>query len=217
MIERAFFFKEDKYVAFEVADDTVGSGYPLPIGDFWPGMRDAGFDADLDAVVDWGTGKVYFFKGDLYVRYDVDQDAVDPGYPLSIAGFWPGMSEAGFDSDLDAAVNWGTGKVYFFKGDQYVSYDVAADRVDPGYPLSIAEFWPGMRDAGFAANLDAALNWGNGNVYFFKGSEYVRYNVADDKVDPGYPVLIRAAWTGMREARFAAGVKAATSLTSAFM
>lgn len=33
------------------------------------------------------------------------------------------------------------GKVYFFKGDQYVRYDWATDRTDPGYPKSIAANW----------------------------------------------------------------------------
>ena len=33
-------------------------------------------------------------------------------------------------------MNWGNGKVYFFKGDEYSRYDIAADKVDAGFPSS---------------------------------------------------------------------------------
>jgi hypothetical protein len=28
---------------------------------------------------------------------------------------------------------------------------------------------------------------GNGKAYFFKGNEYVRFDITTDKADPGYP------------------------------
>ncbi|MBV5337686.1 MAG: hypothetical protein J0653_07030, partial [Deltaproteobacteria bacterium] len=46
---------------------------------------------------------------------------------------------------IDAAVNWKNGKVYFFKGNSYVRFDVKSDRTDPGYPKPINdETWPGV-------------------------------------------------------------------------
>ncbi|PEE61282.1 hemopexin repeat-containing protein [Bacillus thuringiensis] len=36
-------------------------------------------------------------------------------------------------------------KVYFFARDKYVRYDRGDDKVDDGYPLVIADFWPGMK------------------------------------------------------------------------
>jgi hypothetical protein len=159
--------------------------------------------------------RLYFFKGDRYIRYDIPTDRVDAGYPLAIAGLWPGFAEAGFVDRIDAAVNWDhvnpnfRGKAYFFRGDQYVRYDIAADAVDPGYPLPIAGSWPGFTEAGFDTNLDAALNYGNGKAYFFKGDQYLRYDIASDTVDAGYPVPIAGNWPGMGEADFGVGVKAA--------
>ena len=35
---------------------------------------------------------------------------------------------------LDTAVYYGNSKVYFFSGDQYIRYDLALGRSDPGYP-----------------------------------------------------------------------------------
>src|SRR6476469_566481 len=97
-------------------------------------------------------------------------------------------------------------KVFFFFNDQYLRYDVAADRVDPGYPLPIAENWPGMAEAGFASDLDAAVNWGNGRAYFFKGSQYLRYDMTDDHVADGYPKPLAGNWPGFAEAGWTTGI-----------
>jgi Hemopexin len=74
-----------------------------------------------------------------------------------IADEWQGMAAAGFASGLDAAVNWGDGKAYFFKGNKYLRYDIAGDKVDAGWPKLIADEWQGMAAAGFASGLDAAV------------------------------------------------------------
>ena len=60
----------------EVVPRTGGS-----IKTIWPGLP---FDRDLDAVVPWPNGKVYFFKGDQYAVVDLATDKVDPGYPRPI-------------------------------------------------------------------------------------------------------------------------------------
>lgn len=93
----------------------------------------------------------------------------------------------------------GTG-VYFFSGDEYVRYDRGDDAVSDG-PLSIADNWHGMADAEFDAGIDAAINLQAGNVYFFQGDQYVRYNLSQDRVDFG-PTAIGAQWPGMAAAGF---------------
>ena len=37
--------------------------------------------------------------------------------------------------------------------------------------------------------MDAAVTWNNRKAYFFRGSEYIRYDIATDRADPGYPAL----------------------------
>ncbi|MFJ8648940.1 hemopexin repeat-containing protein [Streptomyces sp. NPDC093546] len=150
----------------------------LGIGD-WHGLP-----RSPDAFVWWGVGKAFAFTGAEYLRYDGPSDQVDPGYPLAIGPQWPGLpTGAGGGPDwrngIDAAVNWGNGKLYLFKGDAYVRYDITADRVDPGYPVKIADRWTGV----FPANLDAVTYAGGRYAYFFRGGQYQRFDLDADHVD----------------------------------
>jgi hypothetical protein len=99
-------------------------------------------------------------------------------------------------STIDAAIEWPNGKAYFFRSSEYERYDVAKDRVDPGYPAQIAGNWPGF-PASFASGIDAGIVWPTGKAYFFKGSEYIRYDIATDRVDAGYPAPIEGNWPGL--------------------
>jgi hypothetical protein len=135
--------------------------------------------------------KAFFFKGGQYARYDVDGDKTDVGYPLAIAGNWPGLP---FTDGIDDVVLWNNGKAFFFKGSQYACYDMAGDKADDGYPLPIAGNWPGLP---FTDGIDAAVLWNNGKAFFFKGSHYARYDVAGDKTDDGYPLSIAGNWPGL--------------------
>ncbi len=38
---------------------------------------------------------------------------------------------------IDAVVHWSDGKVYFFRGDQYICYDPVTLRAEPDYPKAI--------------------------------------------------------------------------------
>ena len=188
---KAYFFKGSQYLRYDIAADKTDAGYPKPMAGNWPGFPTT-FSNKVDAFVLWGGGKAYFFKGKQYLRYDVVADHVDPGYPRPIAGNWPGM----WPEKIDAAICWpGNGKAYFFKGDQYLRYDIAGDKTDAGYPRPIAGNWPGF-PADFAAGVQAAAVWNNGKAYFFKGSQYLRYDIAADKVDAGYPKPIAGNWPG---------------------
>ena len=188
---KAYLFKGSQYVRYDAKADKADQGYPVPIAGNWPGFPPA-FQEGVDAEVVWNQQKVYFFKGNQYLRYDIAADRVDPGYPLLIAGHWPGL----WTDHIDAGVVWPNGKAYFFQGSQYIRYDIAKDRADPGYPAEIKGNWPGF-PASFAAGVDNAVVWNNGKAYFFKGSEYIRYDIAADKTDPGYPQPIAGGWRGL--------------------
>jgi len=189
---KACFFRNSQYIRFDLTNGRADPGYPKPIdGMTWPGLPWSG---DIDALVPWGNGKAYLFKGSHYVCFDIKSDRVDPGYPKPIdAVTWPGLT---WTSGIDAAVNFGNGKVYLFKGEQYVRFDIPANRVDPGYPKPIdAVTWPGLPWTG---GIDAAVSSENGKIYLFKGGHYVRLDIQTDRVEPGYPKPVdESTWPGL--------------------
>ena len=132
-------------------------------------------------------GKVYFFKGSRYVRYDWLADRVDLGYPLPLTAWnLSGDFAAGIDAALNGLGKY-AGKAYFFRGNRYVRYDWSSEKIDEG-PLSLTQ-WKLSGD--FAAGIDSALNglgkYG-GKAYFFRGKQYVRYDWSSETLDYGYPL-----------------------------
>jgi hypothetical protein len=59
--------------------------------DGWPGI----FSENIDAICAWpaGTpyaGKIYFLRGDEYIRFDIEKGCADKNYPQKInGGNWP--------------------------------------------------------------------------------------------------------------------------------
>jgi len=155
-------------------------------------------------VLDPPVRHAYLFKGSSYVRYDRLEHRTDANYPLPIADYWNGMAAAGFADDLDAVLPWFGSRLYFFKGSSYVRYDLAADRVDPGYPRPIAGNWRDFAERGFGSGLDAAVNWGNEHAYFFRGPEYLRYDLLADTVEGPYD--ISRNWKGLAGVGFGADI-----------
>jgi hypothetical protein len=51
-----------------------------------------------------------------------------------------------------------------------------------------------------------ALVWDENKAYFFKGSQNVRYDIAADRADDGYPQAISSAWAGVFESDLDAAV-----------
>ena len=80
-------------------DNNVEEGYPRPISDF--GLPPGG----VDAAFSWAhNDKTYFFKDQLYWRYDEHTRRMDPGHPAQSPP-WRGVP-----STLDAAMRWSDGE-----------------------------------------------------------------------------------------------------------
>ncbi|WHM37848.1 hemopexin repeat-containing protein [Streptomyces sp. BPTC-684] len=216
-----YLFKGDGYVRYNTGNDTVDKwgegGKLLSLADHWPGLKGTGFETGIDAAVEvpgsWDS--VYLFKGSKYLRYNVQEDKVekwggDTGV-LSLADHWPGLKGTGFENGFTAAtvVPGSRDSVYLFKGSDYLRYNVQEDKVekwggDTGV-LSLADHWPGLKGTGFENGFTAAavVPGSRDSVYFFKGSDYLRYNVQEDKVETwggNIPVLsLGDNWPGLSD------------------
>ncbi|MGH8081601.1 MAG: hemopexin repeat-containing protein [Lysobacter sp.] len=193
-------FRGGDYYRYDIAADRVATGYPQSIASNWPGLEKFNGGArDIDAAFEAGNGKAYFFKDAQYLRYDMAARSVDAGYPLPIAANWPGLEKfAGGARDIDATFFFGRSKLYIFKGDQYIRYNLDNDRADTYYPAYISDsVWPG---AGYwPANWSGALNFNTSKSYVFKPGEYLRYDRTQDRADAGYPATITAGnWPGLQ-------------------
>lgn len=102
----SFLSTGDRYWVFK--DNNVEEGYPRPISDF--GLPPGG----IDAAFSWAhNDKTYFFKDNLYWRYDDHERRMDPGYP-SETNPWKGIP-----SPLDDAMRWSDGEsICWFKKTQ---------------------------------------------------------------------------------------------------
>lgn len=78
---------------------------------------------------------------------------------------------------------------YFFRGAEYLRYDISEDRVDQ-QPRALADGWSGV-----TANMDSVIHGFNGNVYFFNGNQYQRFNIATDRVNQTRDIVGR--WPGI--------------------
>ncbi|MBT4159758.1 MAG: hypothetical protein HOE54_00530 [Gammaproteobacteria bacterium] len=169
----AMFLRGDEFLVYNTQTDTVRQGSPKPLGATW-GLP-AGFVPT--SILDQGDRMVYIFSGDQFLLYNAGVGNVAQG-PAPIASAfhnWP----AGFVPH--AAVNWGNGKAYFFSGKQYLRFDLATNSVDSGYPLETRLHWNGWPQQGFVPQ--AAINRGDGKVYFFDANNYIRFDIARDHVE----------------------------------
>lgn len=142
-----------------------------------PGQLSA--DIGIDAVYFSKRGKAFFFSGNGYVRFDLEHDQVDPGYPKYLKTHWHECRAA----DLTAILPGEDDKIIFVKGTECIRYDLKADRADLGYPRPLADEFPGI----FAEEIDAAVAWSDGSYYFVCGNEVMRFDSSTRQLLPGYP------------------------------
>ena len=182
---KAYFFRGDRYVRYNVATRTPDPGYPQDVTDKWNGI-----EADFDTAVAWNNSSAYFFKASGYRQWNIgDSNASLPNYIARRWTTFPGS----FTQRVDAAVSWPSGKAYFFKDDEYIRYDIEDDEADAGYPKKIGQGWPGLWQDG----IEAIVIESPVRAHFFRGDEYIQWNLLLDRPDPGFPKKVAPDWPGL--------------------
>jgi hypothetical protein len=196
-----YFFKGNQYIRVTrgrtgPGNPPIDNGYPQTISVWnWGTFGANGIDAAL-----FSGSKCYFFAGSSYIRVsrsDIGPGTVDAGYPAPISNWgWGSFGSSGIEAAL-----WLGPKCYFFKGTEYIRVsreETGPGTVDKGYPRPISNWNWGA----FGANgINAAL-FSETALYFFSGSQYIRYTLnvsADDPnnrdtFDAGYPQQISSSW-----------------------
>ncbi|MGV7959753.1 fucose-binding lectin II [Photorhabdus tasmaniensis] len=118
--------------------------------------------------------QVYLFFNSDNSRYNETLKKQDTGYPQPISNDWPNLPVE-FQRHIDDVINL-NGSLYFFKGSQYLKFDIAKALVSEG-PRFIADGWPGLKGTEFENGIDAATELTTDIVYFFKDSDCIEYAV----------------------------------------
>ena len=98
----------------------VDAGYPKLISSGFPGIPN-----NIDAAFKWvANGKMYFFKGSQYWRFESDlgstgRPGVSDKYPQPIS-VWKGIP-----NNIDSVVTYENKRTYFFKGNTYYRFNDA--------------------------------------------------------------------------------------------
>ncbi|KAM4698724.1 LOW QUALITY PROTEIN: matrix metalloproteinase-25 [Rhinophrynus dorsalis] len=122
------FIAGGRYWVFK--DTLAEPGYPRPLSDF--GMNTDGVDA---AFVWKHNSKTYFFRRNVFWRFDEKSGRLDPNYPKD-SSLWQGVP-----TQVDDVISWENGETYFFKGSQYWKFQGGKMETEPGYPRSTALNW----------------------------------------------------------------------------
>lgn len=142
----------------------------------------------IDASFTWNNKLVFFIKGDKVVQFNPVDNKVVKVTSLSQNAL-PGVPF----KKIDAALNYGNGKIMLFSGHQYVRFDMTSFRADAGYPKTTTQMWTGVN----FPKIDAALNWPN-RAYLFSEDLYTRFNRAVNRQDEGYPKMTSSQlWAGL--------------------
>ena len=116
----------------------------------------------MDAALEWTrNGKVYFFKGKKYWRYDKTRNEIDDDYPRDIT-VWEGIPEK-----IDAVFQWKNGISYFFKGNEYYAFDDNKLKVlevdeskEKPYPRDLGTYWMGCSEQKVVISPDRSAAYG---------------------------------------------------------
>ncbi|MEV0620282.1 hemopexin repeat-containing protein [Nonomuraea sp. NPDC050404] len=145
-LDAAFRTLDGRLYLFKGADFLHG-GARSQVSGRWGAIRNefaAGGAIDA-AFVAPGSGELYVFRADQYLRYRPGvPDLVEEGYPRTIKDDW-GDLPVTFEPGIDGAFVL-RGRTYLTKGEQYVRYTGRYDTIDRTFPQAFGHRWSDAAD-----------------------------------------------------------------------
>ncbi|XP_072413674.1 matrix metallopeptidase-21 isoform X1 [Chiloscyllium punctatum] len=140
-----------------------------------------------ETIIQFNT---YFFRNNLYWLYENRNNRTRYGDPIPLSVGWQGIPSSGINAFVHIWT-WTRDAIYFFKGTQFWRYDNENDQAytedaeGKKYPKLISEGFPGVQGP-----IDTAFyNKRDQNIYFFKSSNVITFNVNTNQIN-GYPKRI---------------------------
>ncbi|KAL4815848.1 Hemopexin [Aspergillus spinulosporus] len=156
-----------------------------------------------------GIQQAYFFGGRRYARIEFTPGSSGEKItfgPAAIADRWPSLRSIGFGTiDAILPIDGSQDEGYYFFGARFARIKLVPssddDTVVDG-PWVITQKLGSLSKAGFDT-IDTALPvpGAPGEAYIFRGVNYVRINVDQDRIVYG-PAKLTAEWPGLTEAGF---------------
>jgi hemopexin len=118
---KLYLFKGSQYWRWDIASDTMDSGYPKSLSNGWPGLS----LSKIDCALRTDYASIVFFSGDQFWHWNMQTDTLREG-PLPVSGQAPQLP-----ANLDAAIwddteNGGNGTA-FFKGDSHWNIETSKE------------------------------------------------------------------------------------------
>ncbi|KAF4523177.1 hypothetical protein B566_EDAN002435 [Ephemera danica] len=122
---KTYFLKGSQY--WRYTNNVLDDGFPMSIAEGFAGVPD-----NIDAATEWGK-YIYFFKDNLYYRYDACRNHSFAAPTTDFTGV-PNLK-------YDAILVHPNGNAYFFIGDYYFHFNIAAGKTSPVEPYHIGWHW----------------------------------------------------------------------------
>ena len=167
--QKSYFFQGDHYGRYDLKGTSYDTGFPKKISEGGWNLP-AGWN-NVDAAINWGNSIAYLFRGNQYVRYNMNTSKVEGGAKDTQSN-WELPSN--WNGKVDAAINWGNSIAYLFSGNQYMRYNINTGKAEGGAKDTQSNW---NLPASWNGKVDAAINWQDGNAFLFHGSEYVRFPI----------------------------------------
>ncbi len=183
-----FFFQGERFFCWDVARETMREGYPRPVREAWPGLRESSPGRRLRGALHvraWGPRIHFFFEGDGHATvWNLAAGACETVRP-AVQALLPGRLAAGDFTPVGAQLADGREVVYGFSGHEYTRWAPgpgASATEEAGFPRRIDADW--KDGLVLAPRAGVYVDWpgrstahSNRKLYFFMGDLYLRWDV----------------------------------------